>query len=122
MKRRLLWWRRMIAALAPLRSLKVVEGDMLPEKLPRWNLVVARDGDEDWSVGFWCPCGCGQRLLKRVKPRWDFRSIGEARCPCTRQFGCAKDANRISGCGRGRSSGVTNNCGSRYESIIAVWY
>lgn len=48
---------------------------MLSEKLPRWNLVVARDGDEDWVVGFWCPCGCGQRLemmlLKEVKTRWD---------------------------------------------------
>jgi hypothetical protein len=75
MKRRSLWWRRMRAALAPRRSLKIVQGDMLPEKLPRWNLVVARDGDEDWSVGLWCPCGCGQRLemmlLKEVKPRWD---------------------------------------------------
>ena len=75
MKRRSLWWRRMRAALAPRRSLKIVQGDILPEKLPHWNLVVARDGDEDWSVGLWCPCGCGQRLemmlLKEVKPRWD---------------------------------------------------
>jgi len=75
MKRRPLWWRRMIAALAPRRSLKIVEGDMLPAKLPRWNLAVARDGDEDWAVGLWCPCGCGRRLemmlLKEVKPRWD---------------------------------------------------
>lgn len=75
MKRKPLWWRRMLAALAPRRSLKVVEGDMLPAKLPRWNLVLARDGDEDWVVGLRCPCGCGQRLemmlLKEVKPRWD---------------------------------------------------
>lgn len=42
MKRRSLWWRRMRAALAPRRSLKIVQGDMLPEKLPHWNLVVGR--------------------------------------------------------------------------------
>jgi Family of unknown function (DUF6527) len=49
--------------------------ELLPEPTELWNLVVARDGDEDWSVGFRCPCGCGQRLemmlLKEVKPRWD---------------------------------------------------
>lgn len=75
MKRRPLWWRRLVAALAPRRSLKVVESDMLPENLPLWNLVLARDGDEDWSVGLRCPCRCGQRLemmaLEEVKPRWD---------------------------------------------------
>jgi hypothetical protein len=75
MKRGPLWWRRLVAALVPRRSLKIVEGDMLPEKLPLWNLVMARDGDEDWAVGLRCPCGCGQRLemilLKAVKPRWD---------------------------------------------------
>jgi hypothetical protein len=70
-----LWCRRLIALLMPRRSLKIVEGDMLPEKLPLWNLVVARDDGDDWSVGMRCPCGCGQRLemmlLKEVKPRWD---------------------------------------------------
>jgi hypothetical protein len=75
MKRRPLWWRRIVAALTPRRSLVVVEGDMLPNRLPLWNLVTARDGDEEWSVGLRCPCGCGQRLemmlLKGVKPRWD---------------------------------------------------
>lgn len=75
MKRMPLWWRRIVAALTPRRSLVVVEGDMLPDKLPLWNLIVARDGDEDWSVGLRCPCGCGERLemmlLNEVKPRWD---------------------------------------------------
>jgi hypothetical protein len=47
-------------ALAPRRSFKIVEGDMLPGKLPAWHLVMARDGHEDWAVGLWCPCGCGQ--------------------------------------------------------------
>jgi Family of unknown function (DUF6527) len=68
MKRRPLWWRRLIASLAPRRSLKIAEGDMLPEKLPLWNLVVARDGNEDWSVGLRCPCGCGQRLDVSLHP------------------------------------------------------
>lgn len=70
-----LWWRRFVARFAPRRSLKIVEGDMLPAKLPRRDLVLARDGAEDWSVGLRCPCGCGERLemllLKGVKPRWD---------------------------------------------------
>lgn len=70
-----LWLRRLVARFTPRRSLKIVEGDMLPAKLPRRNLVLARDRDEDWSVGLHCPCGCGERLemmlLKGVKPRWD---------------------------------------------------
>ena len=75
MKRKPLWWRRLIATLAPRRSLWLVEGDMLPEKLPVRDLVLAREEGEDWCVGLRCPCGCGQRLemmlLKEVKPRWD---------------------------------------------------
>ena len=75
MRRKPLWWRRMIANLAPRRSLVVVDDDTLPDKLPLRNLVLARDGDEDWAVGLRCPCGCGQRLemmlLKEVRPRWN---------------------------------------------------
>jgi len=95
---------RMIAGLAPRRSLKVVKGDMLPERLPFWNLVMARDGDEDWSVGLRCPCGCAQRLemmlLKEVKPRWDLSVDPRGHVSCIRRSGCARDANRISGCGQ----------------------
>jgi hypothetical protein len=57
MKQKPLWWRRLAAALTPRRSMVVVEGDMLPKRLPLWNLVVAREDDEDWSVGLRCPCG-----------------------------------------------------------------
>lgn len=75
MTRKPLWWRRLVATLTPRRSLKVVDGDTLPKKLPLWTLVMARDDGDDWSVGMRCPCGCGQRLemmvLKEVKPRWD---------------------------------------------------
>ena len=69
------WWKRIIAVLLPRRKLVIVEGDMLPAKLHLRNLVLARDGDDDWCVGLRCPCGCGRRLemmvLKEVKPRWD---------------------------------------------------
>lgn len=70
-----LWWRKFTAAIVPARRLHVVAGDTLPETLPGRDLVLARDDDEDWSVGMRCPCGCGQRLelmlIKEVKPRWD---------------------------------------------------
>lgn len=70
-----LWWRRMKAFLTPPRSLMIVQGDTLPARLPHLNFVLARDGDEDWSVGVRCPCGCGDRLemmlLPEIRPRWD---------------------------------------------------
>jgi hypothetical protein len=70
-----LWWRQLIAILSPRRSVKVIKGDSLPERLPFRNLVLAREDGEDWCVGLRCPCGCGQRLeimlLNEVKPRWD---------------------------------------------------
>ena len=70
-----LWLRRFIAAFSPRRSLRIVPGDMLPARLPLFDVMLARDDGEDWSVGLRCPCGCGQRLemmvLKGVKPRWD---------------------------------------------------
>lgn len=75
MKRSPLWWRGFIAAISPRRQLKVVESDTLPEKLPRRDLMLAREGSDQWAVGMRCPCGCGQRielmLLREVKPRWD---------------------------------------------------
>ncbi|UXJ55808.1 DUF6527 family protein [Pseudomonas citronellolis] len=39
------------------------------------NIVLLRDGGEDWSVGFRCPCGCGKAiellLIDEARPRWD---------------------------------------------------
>lgn len=65
-----LWWK-----VVPRRRLQIVQGDSLPERLPRRNLVLARDDDEDWCVGMVCPCGCRQRIelliIKEAKPRWD---------------------------------------------------
>lgn len=72
-----LWWRGLKVALSPARSLRIVDSDELPQRLPRRDLVLAREDGEDWCVGLKCPCGCGQRLemmvLKDVRPRWDVR-------------------------------------------------
>ncbi len=75
MKAAPLWWRSFTSRLTPRRSLRVLNGDTLPATLPSRDLVLMRDDGDDWSVGFQCPCGCGQRLemmvLKGVRPRWD---------------------------------------------------
>jgi hypothetical protein len=83
MKRAPLWWRVFVARFALRRSLKILEGDTLPARLPRRNLVLMRDDDDDWSVGLQCPCGCGARLemmvLKGVRPRWDVTTDNRGR-------------------------------------------
>ena len=69
------WLRRAWDKFGPRRGLKVVQGDSLPERLRGRDLVLARDGDEDWCAGMNCPCGCGQKiellLIREAKPRWD---------------------------------------------------
>jgi len=70
------WWRDVKDQLGPCRGLRIIEGDSLPSKLPRRDLVLARDdGGEDWCVGVRCPCGCGQVIellvVTEAKPRWD---------------------------------------------------
>lgn len=61
----------------PPRRLIVVDGGVLPAKMPIRSIVVARDGQEDWSVGMQCPCGCGRIIellvIEEAKPRWDYR-------------------------------------------------
>jgi len=70
-------WRWLTGWLRPQRpfGLKYFEGDELPDTIRPRTLVVAREGDELWSAGMICPCGCGRRielmLLPGVKPRWD---------------------------------------------------
>lgn len=70
-----LWWRRLKSFLVPARRLRIVEGDSLPSRIPRHDIVLAREGDEDWCVGMRCPCGCGKSiellLIRDVMPRWD---------------------------------------------------
>lgn len=68
------WLRRILARLALPRRLRIIEGDSLPERLPWRDVVLARDGDEDWCVGMRCPCGCGRTIellvFPEAKPRW----------------------------------------------------
>lgn len=59
----------------PRRKVLIQVGDLLPTELPKYDLILLQDGGENWSVGFLCPCGCGDTiellLLSNVKPRWD---------------------------------------------------
>lgn len=61
------WWRG---------GLKVVqgEGDTLPVRIQRRHLIHMLDAGESWSVGFHCPCGCGDvielLLVRAVDPHW----------------------------------------------------
>ncbi|QBJ35000.1 DUF6527 family protein [Hafnia alvei] len=68
------WILKLKESLLPPRRVIIVEGDTPPLKLPRRNLVLAREGNEDWAVAFHCPCGCGKRLelllLKEARPSW----------------------------------------------------
>lgn len=70
--------------LLPPRRLKVIDGDSLPENMPIRSVVLAKDGEEDWCVGFKCPCGCGCTIellvIKEAKPRWDY-SVDENDLP-----------------------------------------
>jgi hypothetical protein len=69
------WLRNIQARIARRRRLQIVEGDGLPARLPRRDLVLARDGEEDWCVGMRCPCGCGRPIellvVPEAKPRWN---------------------------------------------------
>lgn len=69
------WWRNTLARVSPRRHLHIVEGDSLPVRLPKRDLVLARDDGEDWCVGMRCPCGCGYAIELLVvaegMPRWD---------------------------------------------------
>ncbi|WP_311665547.1 DUF6527 family protein [Paraburkholderia sp. WSM4177] len=69
------WWRNALARIRPRRRLRVIEGDSLPSRLPRRDLILMRDDGEDWCVGMRCPCGCGHAIELLVvaegRPRWD---------------------------------------------------
>jgi hypothetical protein len=59
---------------AGVRRLEVAEGDFLPKKMPRRDLVLVKEGRENWSIGMICPCGCGRTiellLIPDAKPHW----------------------------------------------------
>lgn len=69
------WTKERREVWTPVRRVRVISGDTLPSDLPKRDLVLARDGDEDWCVGMRCPCGCGIKiellLIPEAKPRWD---------------------------------------------------
>lgn len=69
------YWRAAKQWWTPVRKVRIAATDELPAHLPRKDLILVHDDGEDWSVGFWCPCGCGESielaLLQDVKPRWD---------------------------------------------------
>lgn len=65
------------------RKITIVESDSLPEKLPYFHILLAREDDEDWCIGMRCPCGCGQIIelmtIREAKPRWDLSVDGKGR-------------------------------------------
>ncbi|MDZ4055990.1 MAG: DUF6527 family protein [Polynucleobacter sp.] len=69
------WALKKLDTLLPPRQLRIIPGDSLPKSLPWRDLVLARDGDEEWCVGMRCPCRCGSVLevmvLPAANPRWD---------------------------------------------------
>lgn len=71
------WLLRVLDWVLPARKLQILQGDALPEKLPRRDLLLLRDSGEDWCVGLRCPCGCGQHielpLIQEANPRWKLR-------------------------------------------------
>ncbi|KPZ24942.1 hypothetical protein ALO40_200167 [Pseudomonas syringae pv. viburni] len=74
---------RWINYLLPVRRLQVVQGDVLPTKMPFRDFVLVKDGIEDWCVGFSCPCGCGKTiellLPLEMEPRWTCKVDTKAR-------------------------------------------
>ena len=68
------WLKNLRERFSPTRRLVIHDDDSLPAKLPRRDLVVARDGGEDWAAGMMCPCGCNEvlelMLVPEVRPRW----------------------------------------------------
>lgn len=90
------WITRRWQTYGPARRLKVLDGDALPLKMPRRDLVLTRDDGDDWSVGMRCPCGCGDTIelmiLDEARPRWDIE-VDSKRRPTLRpsvwrQTGC----------------------------------
>ncbi len=68
-----LWILTILDTILPARRVLICN-DKVPPKLPWRNLVLLRDGGEDWSISMRCPCGCGQTielpLIKEATPRW----------------------------------------------------
>jgi hypothetical protein len=92
-----IWWKRLWDSLRPARKLIVSNGESLPDEIPRRDVVLVRDDDEqDWSIGMRCPCGCGDKIelmvIPEAKPRWsvarDHRGRVSLHPSVWRQTGC----------------------------------
>ncbi len=68
------WWRNAKEGILPRWRMRVIDGDMLPSILPRRDLIVTCEDQEDWSIGMGCPCGCGETIellvAPEARPRW----------------------------------------------------
>lgn len=68
-------WRSLKEWAAAPRRILQIEGDALPKRMPKRDLVLLMEGGENWSVGMTCPCGCGENvellLLEEARPRWN---------------------------------------------------
>lgn len=77
------WIIKQVERFLPARRITIVEADTPPPKLPRRNLVLAREDNEDWAVAFRCPCGCGKRLelllIEEAKPNWSINISKEGK-------------------------------------------
>ncbi|WP_246389557.1 DUF6527 family protein [Aminobacter niigataensis] len=78
------WLSRYWDRHGPARRLTVFEGESLPSRrLPWRDLILVREDNEDWSVGFRCPCGCGEAIelavMDGAAPRWDVAVDGKGR-------------------------------------------
>jgi len=90
------WLRGFWDRHGPTRKLTVIEDDVLPADLPRRDLILLREDGEDWSVGFRCPCGCGDTIelavIAGARPRWDVTADAQGKPTLSpsvwRQKGC----------------------------------
>jgi hypothetical protein len=104
------WWRDACARFAPRRNLRIVSGDSLPRRLPRRDLVLARDESEEWCVGLRCPCGCGRTiellLVPEASPRWDLALDAQGRLSLTPSVWINTGCRSHFWYGKGASSGA----------------
>ena len=65
---------RAIDCLFPARRIISVQGDELPAKLPKRDIVLTTEDGEPFLIGMRCPCGCGKRLemmaSTEITPHW----------------------------------------------------
>lgn len=76
------WLRKVWQRLGPRRKVVVCASESPLNKIGSRNLYLMRDGGEDWSVSFLCPCGCRDRiellLIQEATPHWRINIAGAA--------------------------------------------